>query len=602
METRSANYSQKLSTANLPCLTLFQKVSFQNLGSLISHGLPLTSDRDSSLRQIRKKILIDLIRILVSIYIHLFLIAALKRSKKYLFFSECRDLIARMLVTDPQQRATIDMVSPKHLYCIFARALIVEQIREHPWVMVNGQPIPKAEVPQMGALTLEDINVDILDEIVRAGFDREQCIQSLVNNTYDDASATYFLLLYRRKRTSQSQQQRQAEIDGVQISAGSSIELLKQTQSGTTLSSIHETHEAPPRELTAEEIKRERRHSTKRNPKYPIDDKRARRHSAERPKRNITRVSPSNGHRRNNTVGSAVDIFEGPKSDRAMPTSPTITSPSRSPRSPVLSPKIASPSSSGPGSPANLIVLPSKRRTAEGEEALSTSASESGSPAIITRTKRATSESYNPKEPRSTEREKSPGAAQAVPPVSPSKDKDRKLSTPRKGGHRRYRSSDGKDQIATALSTSESEKTLKEKERSVKKLKRLSDRIQSGSMSPSPVSSPSINVRKMVKQTSSENVQGHNTITISHKHKSPREGQEKKDKNRHSREIPLDALVSINNNNPNNNNLTASGSIDKNGLSHSQSSPMKLTAEEAEDDWVIMNSQNSDDFKGEHKE
>lgn len=475
------------------------------------------------------------------------------------------------------------------------------QIREHPWVVVNGQPIPKAEVPQMGALTLEDINVDILDEIVRAGFDREQCIQSLVNNTYDDASATYFLLLYRRKRTSQSQQQKQAEIDGMQISAGSSIELLKQAQSGTTLSSIHEAHEALPRELTPEEIKRERRHSTKRNPKYPIDEKRARRHSAERPKRNITRVNQSSGHRRNNTVGSAVDIFEGPKSDRAIPTSPTVTSPNRSPRSPVMSPKIVSPSSSSPGSPANaLIVLPSKRRTAEGEEATSTSASESGSPAIVTRTKRATSESYNPKEPRSGE--KSPGAAQ---PVSPSK--DRKLNTERKGGHRRYRSSDSKDQLTT-LSTSESEKTLKEKEKSTKKLKRLSDRIHSGSMSPSPVSSPSINVRKMVKQTSTENVHGHNAnITISHKHKSPREGQEKKDKNRHSREIPIDALVSMNNNNGNNNNLSASGSIDKNGsvghsLVHSQSTPMKLTAEEAEDDWVIMNAQNSDDFKGEHKE
>ncbi len=470
---------------------------------------------------------------------------------------------------------------------------------------MNGQPIPKAEVPQLGALTLEDINVDILDEVVRAGFDREQCIQSLVNNTYDDSSATYFLVLYRKQRTSQSQQQRQAEIDGIQVSAGSSIELLKQAQSGTTLSSIHEGSEVSSRELTPEEIKRERRHSTKRNPKYPIDEKRVRRHSAERPKRSITRVNQSPGHRRNNTVGSAVDIFEGPKSDRAAPTSPTVTSPNRSPRSPVMSPKIISPSSSSPGSPANaLIVLPSKRRTADGEEVASTSTSESGSPAIITRTKRATSESYNPKEPRGSG-EKSPGS---TTPVSPSKDKDRKLSTPRRG-HRRYRSSDGKDQVS-ALSTSESEKTLKDKEKSSKKLKRMSDRIQNGSMSPSPVSSPAFNVHrsKMVKQTSTENVHGHSAnITISHKHKSPR-GEEKKDKkDRHSREIPVDVATSINNNNVNNNNLSTSGSVDKNGtaghpLVHSQSSPVKLTAEEAEDDWVIMNAQNSDDFKGDHKE
>jgi serine/threonine protein kinase len=43
-------------------------------------------------------------------------------------FSECRDLISRMLVVNPAQRATLD------------------QIREHPWVRVNGQPVPKAEV------------------------------------------------------------------------------------------------------------------------------------------------------------------------------------------------------------------------------------------------------------------------------------------------------------------------------------------------------------------------------------------------------------------------------------------------------------------------
>ncbi len=470
---------------------------------------------------------------------------------------------------------------------------------------MNGQPIPKAEVPQLGALTLEDISVEILDEVVRAGFDREQCIQSLVDGTYDDSSATYFLLLYRKQRTSHSQQQKQAEIDGVQISAGSSAEHLKQVHSGTLLTSIHEGQESSQLELTPEEIKRGRRHSTKRNPKYPIDEKRARRHSAERPKRNITRVNQTSGHRRNNTVGSAVDIFEGSQSDRGTPTSPTVTSPARSPRSPVMSPKVVSPSSSISGSPANaLIVLPSKRRPSEGEETNNSSASESGSTAVATRTKRATSESYSPKEARAGE--KSPSSAQQT--VSPTKDKDRKLSTPRRG-HRRYRSSDSKDQV-TALNThGDGEKSLKEKEKS-KKIKRLSDRIQSGSVSPSPASSPSINVqRKLSKQPSTENVHGHSAnITISHKHKSPRDSDKKdKEKNRHSREVPLDAVMNLINNNMNGGNLTTSGSIERSGsvghpLVHSQSTPIKLTAEEADDDWVIMNAQNSDDFKSDHKE
>ena len=471
---------------------------------------------------------------------------------------------------------------------------------------MNGQPIPKAEVPQLGALTLEDISVDILDEVVRAGFDREQCVRSLVDGTYDDSSATYFLLLYRKQRTSHSQQQKQAEIDGVHISAGSSIEHLKQAHSGTLLTSIHEGQESSHLELTPEEIKRGRRHSTKRNPKYPFDEKRARRHSAERPKRSITRVNQPSGHRRNNTVGSAVDIFEGAQSERttSTPTSPSITSPSRSPRSPVMSPKVVSPPSSSPGSSTNaLIVLPSKRRPSEGEEAINSSASESGT-GVVTRTKRATSDSYNSKEGRAGD--KSPSSAQQ--PLSPSKDKERKLSAPRRG-HRRYRSSDSKDQVTALTTQNDSEKNLKEKEKS-KKIKRLSDRIQSGSMAPSPVSSPSINVqRKLAKQTSTENVYGHSTnITISHKHKSPRDSDKKdKEKNRQSREIPLDVVMNINNNNTNNNTLATSGSIERSGsighpLVHSQSTPIKLTVEEADDDWVIMNPQNSDDFKSDHKE
>ncbi|ONK55597.1 uncharacterized protein A4U43_UnF1310 [Asparagus officinalis] len=94
-----------------------------------------------------------------------------------------RDLISRMLVVDPMKRATIP------------------EIRQHPWFQV--------QLPRYLALPLPDttqgvkkINEEILLEVVRLGFERNQLVGSLINRIQDEATVSYYLLLGYRLHTS----------------------------------------------------------------------------------------------------------------------------------------------------------------------------------------------------------------------------------------------------------------------------------------------------------------------------------------------------------------------------------------------------------------
>lgn len=50
--------------------------------------------------------------------------------------------------------------------------------------------------------SVDDIDQSILDEVVRAGFDRDQAIQAILDRSYDDAAAIYFLLMDRKEKNS----------------------------------------------------------------------------------------------------------------------------------------------------------------------------------------------------------------------------------------------------------------------------------------------------------------------------------------------------------------------------------------------------------------
>lgn len=97
--------------------------------------------------------------------------------------SECRDLIGRMLVVNPKQRATLD------------------QVREHPWTREGGRAVPKASIGKLQVpISEQDMDHEVLDELVHIGFEKEYAIQAVLSNSYDDAAATYYLLVEAKKR------------------------------------------------------------------------------------------------------------------------------------------------------------------------------------------------------------------------------------------------------------------------------------------------------------------------------------------------------------------------------------------------------------------
>ncbi|KAG5001118.1 hypothetical protein JHK87_022190 [Glycine soja] len=94
-----------------------------------------------------------------------------------------RDLIPGMLVVDPMRRMTIP------------------EIRQHPWFQAR-LPRYLAVPPPDTMQQAKKIDEEILQEVVKMGFDRNQLVESLGNRIQNEGTVAYYLLLDNRFRVS----------------------------------------------------------------------------------------------------------------------------------------------------------------------------------------------------------------------------------------------------------------------------------------------------------------------------------------------------------------------------------------------------------------
>ncbi|XP_070024307.1 SNF1-related protein kinase catalytic subunit alpha KIN10-like isoform X2 [Nicotiana sylvestris] len=94
-----------------------------------------------------------------------------------------RDLIPRMLIVDPMKRMTIP------------------EIRLHPWFQAH-LPRYLAVPPPDTMQQAKKIDEEILQEVVKMGFDRSNLIESLRNRVQNEGTVAYYLLLDNRHRVS----------------------------------------------------------------------------------------------------------------------------------------------------------------------------------------------------------------------------------------------------------------------------------------------------------------------------------------------------------------------------------------------------------------
>ncbi|KAF8390188.1 hypothetical protein HHK36_024710 [Tetracentron sinense] len=94
-----------------------------------------------------------------------------------------RELIPRMLVVDPMKRITIP------------------EIRQHPWFQAH-LPRYLAVPPPDTMQQAKKIDEEILQEVVKMGYDRNQLVESLRNRLQNEATVAYYLLLDNRFRVS----------------------------------------------------------------------------------------------------------------------------------------------------------------------------------------------------------------------------------------------------------------------------------------------------------------------------------------------------------------------------------------------------------------
>ncbi|KAG6529738.1 hypothetical protein ZIOFF_011952 [Zingiber officinale] len=93
-----------------------------------------------------------------------------------------RDLIPKMLVVDPMKRITIP------------------QIREHAWFKIR-LPRYLAVPPPDTSQQAKKIDEDILLEVTKMGFDKNQLVESLHNRIQNEATVSYYLLVDNHFRT-----------------------------------------------------------------------------------------------------------------------------------------------------------------------------------------------------------------------------------------------------------------------------------------------------------------------------------------------------------------------------------------------------------------
>ncbi|KAL7094703.1 hypothetical protein ACP275_11G120100 [Erythranthe tilingii] len=94
-----------------------------------------------------------------------------------------RDLIPRMLIVDPMKRMTIP------------------EIRAHPWFQAH-LPRYLAVPPPDTVQQAKKIDEEVLQEVLRKGFDRNMLVDSIRNRLQNEGTVTYYLLLDNRFRLS----------------------------------------------------------------------------------------------------------------------------------------------------------------------------------------------------------------------------------------------------------------------------------------------------------------------------------------------------------------------------------------------------------------
>lgn len=94
-----------------------------------------------------------------------------------------RDLIPRMLLVDPLKRVTI------------------AEIKQHPWFQFRLRrylAVPPPDTAQQA----KRVDEDIVQEVVRLGFERNELVESLQNRLQNQATVTYYLILDNWRRVS----------------------------------------------------------------------------------------------------------------------------------------------------------------------------------------------------------------------------------------------------------------------------------------------------------------------------------------------------------------------------------------------------------------
>ncbi|PPR93120.1 hypothetical protein GOBAR_AA27551 [Gossypium barbadense] len=90
-----------------------------------------------------------------------------------------RDLISRIIVVDPMKRLTIP------------------EIRQHPWFQAHLPiylAVPRPDTTQQA----KKVDEEILQEVVRMGFEKNQLVESLRNRVQNEGTVAYYLLLDNR--------------------------------------------------------------------------------------------------------------------------------------------------------------------------------------------------------------------------------------------------------------------------------------------------------------------------------------------------------------------------------------------------------------------
>ncbi|GMH72888.1 hypothetical protein TrST_g12066 [Triparma strigata] len=102
--------------------------------------------------------------------------------------TEVRDLIRRILNTDPEMRLSID------------------QIRRHPWCATNSRP-PASPMPSADKMTFD---LDIIQQLQDLKINTEQVKEALRADNNNFLTASYYLLSNRKRRNKEKQELREA--------------------------------------------------------------------------------------------------------------------------------------------------------------------------------------------------------------------------------------------------------------------------------------------------------------------------------------------------------------------------------------------------------